>query len=76
LHSSTHRIPRTEYRREAAMKTLSVAALGALVGTPSVMWLEGGAFEAPEPIWLAFWGLALLALSHRLRARAPERPEL
>lgn len=50
--------------------TAIASAVFAVVGhTPSVGWIPDGALSAPEPIWLALWGVALIGFSSTLRTR-------
>lgn len=60
------------------MKTVGVFAAFLTVagGVPGAIWSRIGAFEAPEPIWLAVWGVALITLSNRLRVRLVEHREV
>lgn len=58
--------------------TAIASAVFAVVGhTPSLGWIPEGALSAPEPMWLALWGLALIGFSStlRTRARAAAQPE-
>ena len=62
------------------MRLISMAsALVAVVGTtPSVVGFSETTLNAPEPMWLALWGFALIAASSRLHGRmrrARPRPE-
>jgi hypothetical protein len=51
--------------------TAVASALFAVAGTtPDITWISNGAFSAPEPMWLALWGLALIGISSSLRTRA------
>lgn len=50
--------------------TAMASAIFAVAGTtPNLVRISDGALSAPEPMWLALWGLALIGFSSSLRAR-------
>ena len=54
--------------------TALVSALFTLAGTtPTFTWIPDGALLAPEPMWLALWGLALIGFSKTIRASVRAR---
>lgn len=58
--------------------TAIASAIFAAAGTtPDVAWISNGAISAPESMWLALWGIALIGISSslRTRGRSASKPE-
>lgn len=67
LLSCGHRRPYAD--RDMKIKTSALTLLGLLGATPLLAERLLDASNAPEALWIAFWGIGLISFSRALRAR-------